>query len=87
MPLRFPYLPLPTTRPIPSLGGATVRYRPSVAVRRLGPQGSRLFDGCQDSACDDTIFPSWLARAVGIDLSGAPQGDARPVSGVAIPYR
>jgi hypothetical protein len=82
----FPYLPLPTKGPVPSLGGATVRYRPIVPVRLFGPLGSRLFDGCLDSASDDTIFPRFLARGLGIDLSGAAQGEAHPVGGVTIPY-
>ena len=84
--MRFPYLPLPTRGPVASLGGAQIRYRPIVAVRLFGPQGSRLFDGCLDCASDDTIFPRFLARSLGIDLTGAVPGEARPVSGVVIPY-
>src|SRR5436309_3472685 len=53
----FPYLPLPTKRPIPSLGGSTTRYRPIVSIGLLGSLGSRMFDGCLDCASDDTIFP------------------------------
>lgn len=86
LPLRFPYLPLATRQPIPVLGGAQVRYRPILSVRLFGPSGSRLFDGCLDCASDDTIFPQALARTLGIDLTGAPRGEARPVDGVAIPY-
>jgi hypothetical protein len=82
----FPYLALPTKAPVPSLGGATVRYRPIVSIRLFGPLGSRLFDGCIDSASDDTIFPLSLARRLGIDLTNAPQGSAEPVGGVKIPY-
>ena len=84
--MRFSYLPLPTRGSIASLGGARLRYRPIVAVRIFGPNGSRLFDGCVDSASDDTIFPSFLARSLGIDLTGAPRAEARPVAGVVIPY-
>jgi len=82
----FPYLPLSTKSPVPSLGGATVRYRPIVPIRVFGSQGSRLYDGCLDSASDDTIFPLSLARKLGIDLSGAPQGEAHPVGGMVIPF-
>src|SRR5262249_33519232 len=82
----FPYLPLPTKGPVPSLGGAMVRHRPIVSVRVFGPLGSRLYDGCLDCACDDTIFPRFLARTLGIDLSGALQGEAHPVGGLIIPY-
>jgi hypothetical protein len=84
--MRFPYLPLLARRPIPSLGGTQLRYRPIMAVRLVGPLGSRLFDGCLDTASDDTIFPRFLARSLGIDLTGAPRGEARPVGGVVIPY-
>ena len=80
----FPYLSLPTKAPIPSLGGATVRYRPIVSVRVFGSLGSRLYDGCLDCASDDTIFPLSLARKLGIDLSGAPHGEAHPVGGMII---
>lgn len=84
--LRFPSLPLATRQPIPSLGGAQVRYRPILSVRLFGPSGSRLFDGCLDSASDDTIFPQALALSLGINLTGAPKGESRPVDGIAIPY-
>ncbi len=84
--MRFAYLPLPTRQPVPSLGGAQVRHRPILSVRVFGPRGSRLFDGCLDSASDDSIFPLALARALGIDLSQAPRGESHPVSGHAIPY-
>jgi len=82
----FPYLRLPTKGPIPSLGGATGRYRPIVSVRVFGPLGPRIYDGCVDCASDDTIFPLPLARKLGIDLRGALQGQARPVGGIAVPY-
>ena len=82
----FPYLPLPTRQPVPSLGGAKVRYRPVIGARLFGPLGSRPYDGCLDSASDDTIFPRSLARSLGIDLTGTPQGEARPVGGIVILY-
>jgi hypothetical protein len=82
----FPYLPLPTRRPVPSLGGISVRYRPILPVRVFGPVGSRLYDGCLDCASDDAIFPLSLARKLGIDLRGAPQGEARLVGGMVVPY-
>ena len=86
LPLRFPYLPLSTRQPVPALGGAQVRYRPILSVRLFGPSGSRLFDGCLDCASDDTVFPQTLAQTLGIDLTGAPKGESRPVDGVAISY-
>jgi hypothetical protein len=80
----FPYLPLLTKTPIPSLGGATVRYRPIIPTRVFGPLGSRLHDGCLDSASDDTIFPLSLARQLGIDLTVAAQGQAQGVGGLSV---
>jgi len=82
----FPYLPLPTKGPIPSLGGAMVRHRPIISTRLFGPFGSRLFDGCLDCASDDTIFPLSLARRVGIDLTRAAKGEAQPVGGIIVPF-
>jgi hypothetical protein len=82
----FPYLALPTKGPVPSLAGAMVRYRPIIPVRLVGPLGTRLFDGCLDCASDDTIFPLSLARKVGIDLTGAPSGEAHPVGGMIVTY-
>ena len=82
----FSYLPLPTKAPVPSLGGAMVRYRPIIPVRVFGPLGSRLVDACVDCGSDDTIFPLSLARKLGIDLTGAPRGQAHPVGGTIVPY-
>ena len=82
----FPYLPLPTRVAIPSLGGARVRHRPIISIRLIGPMGSRLYDGCVDSAADDTVFPAALAKTLGIDLTNAPQGEAQPVGGLVLRY-
>jgi hypothetical protein len=83
----FPYLPLSTKGPIPSLAGAMVRYRPIVSTRISGPLGSRLYDGCLDSASDDTIFPLSLARRIGIDLTGLPKDRPNPWAGWLSPIR
>jgi hypothetical protein len=82
----FSYLALPTKSPVPSLAGATVRYRPIIPIRMFGPLGSRLLDGCLDSGSDDSVFPLSVARKLGIDLTGAAQGEAHPVGGAKIPY-
>ncbi len=82
----FPYLALPTKGPVPSLGGAMVRYRPIIPVRVFGPSGSHLLDGCVDCGSDDTIFPLSLARKLGVNLTGAPQGEACPVGGSVVAY-
>jgi len=82
----FTYMPLPTKGPVPSLGGAMLRYRPIVPIGVFGPLGLRFLDGCVDCGADDTIFPLSLARKLGIDLTGAPQGEAHPVGGTIVPY-
>ena len=82
----FAYMPLPTKGPVPSLGGTMMRYRPIVPVGVLGPLGVRLVDACVDCGSDDTIFPMSLARKLGLDLTGAPQGQSHPVGGAIVPY-
>ena len=82
----FPYLALPTKGPVAPLGGAMIRYRPILPVRVFGPLGSRLLDGCIDCGSDDTIFPLSIARKLGIDLTGAFQGEASPIGGTTVPY-
>jgi hypothetical protein len=82
----FAYLPLPTKGPVPSLGGAMLRYRPILPVGVFGPLGLRLLDGCVDCGSDDTIFPMSLARKLGLELTGAPQGESHPVGGAVVPY-
>jgi hypothetical protein len=82
----FNYLALPTKKPVPSLGGAMLRYRPILPVQVFGPSGSRLLDGCVDCGSDDAIFPLALARKLGIDLTGAAAGEAHPVGGTVVPY-
>jgi hypothetical protein len=82
----FTYMALATKGSVPSLGGAMMRYRPIVPVGVFGPLGLRFLDGCLDCGSDDTIFPVSLARKLGIDLTGAAQGEAHPVGGTTIPY-
>ena len=84
--MRFPSLVLPTSRPIPSLTQATVRHRPSVPVRISGPTGSWLMDCSLDCGTDDTIFPRWLADKLGVDLTNAEAGEARPMGTSSVPY-
>lgn|SRR5262245_36695267 len=85
--MRFPYLAMPTKRPVYPLGGLMARYLPIFSVHITGPQGSRSYDGHLDSASGDTVFPKKIADELGIDLTGAPEGEAAAVGGVVIPYR
>jgi hypothetical protein len=54
--VRIPYVPVSLHRPIPSLGGGLVRYRPVVAVRLTGPGNDWLQDCLLDTGADETIF-------------------------------
>ncbi len=69
--MRVSYMQVPARQPIPSLGGALVRYRPVTAIRLTGPAGARPFDGLIDSGSDDTVFDEAIAAALGIDLRRA----------------
>lgn len=44
--MKFPYLALPTKRPVYSLGGATTRPRIIIPLQISGPLGSLLLDCC-----------------------------------------
>src|SRR4051794_2681489 len=66
-------MPVPTKRPVPSLGGRQVRHRPVVAVMLTGTAAPQLRDGLLDTAADDTVFRDAVAVALGLDLSTAEQ--------------
>jgi hypothetical protein len=85
MSLIFPYKPLRTPRPIWSLGGRRERPTPLVTVSVIGPFGTSVERARLDTAADDTVFPEPVAAAIGIDLTGAPTGEATAVSGAKIP--
>jgi hypothetical protein len=84
--VRFPYVALPTRRPVYPLGGALVRHRPLLAVQVRGPSGARSLTATLDSGSDDTLLPAYLAPRLGIDLAQAPAGEAGTVGGPPIPY-
>lgn len=71
--MKVPYMPVPATQPIPSLGGSLIRYRPVMAVLLTGPSGSWLRDGLLDTGSDDTVFKESLASLLGVDLTQAEQ--------------
>jgi hypothetical protein len=64
---------IPTKRPVPSLGGQYVRYRPVVAVLLSGGPTPQLRDGLLDTGADDTVFSDAVAAALGVDLAQAEQ--------------
>src|SRR5207247_7225902 len=51
----------------------------------IGPMLLPPIDACVDSAADDTVFPRHLAVRLGIDLTNAPQGEARPAGYAPLP--
>ena len=88
--LSFPYPDEPlASPPPPSLpAGATVRWRPLVPVRVLGPGGqSRSFARAVFDPCaDDTVLPMGLATVLGIPLRSA-SGHVVRWRGQAFPLR
>jgi hypothetical protein len=87
MTMRFPYRLLTARQPVVSLGGRLVRPRPLVFVTLIGPSGVFVDRAMLDTAADDTVFPDAAAATAGIDLSGAPTGEASGVGGIPVPVR
>src|SRR5262245_1779121 len=75
--MQFSYEDEPLTGPAPpSLPpGSTVRWRPLLPIRIIGPTGSqRTFSrAVLDPGADDTVFPSAVASVLGVNLR-APSG-------------
>lgn len=80
MTLRFAYKPEQMGYPLVPLGGRRDRPRPIIPVTVGGPTSSSLHHALVDSGSDDTVFPEWVARMIGIDLTNAP---TRTAGGVA----
>jgi hypothetical protein len=83
--VRFPYLGLPTSKPIHSLAGGNVRYRPILPVQITQPQQLSPVDGCIDCASDDTLFSAHVAARLGINLVQAPQGQVQAPGHAPLP--
>jgi len=71
--VKVSYLVAQAKSPLPSLGGSFLRPRPVLAVRITGPARSLLLDGLLDTGSDDTVFEEWVAAALALDLSHAPE--------------
>jgi hypothetical protein len=84
--MKFPYIALPTRRPVYPLGGALVRHRPLVPLEVRGPSGTRPLTAALDCGADDTLVPAYLAPHLGIDLTQAPEGQSGTVGGPSVPY-
>jgi Retroviral aspartyl protease len=67
-------MPVVLPRPVPSLGGRLFHYRPVVSVRLTSQRGSTLTDGLLDTGADYVVLRESLAIPLGIDLTGAEEG-------------
>lgn len=84
--MRFPYQAKRVRQPVYPLGGSNIRHYPLVPVILIGLNGGWVRDCLLDSDADDTLFPEAAAVALGIDLTGAPTGNATQVGGAAVQY-
>jgi Aspartyl protease len=82
--VKFAYVPLPVRQATPALGRNKARYRPIVPIHILAPLLLPPVDACIDSAADDTVFPSQMAKRLGIDPLAASSGQAKGVGGTII---
>ena len=76
-PLRRYFVP----NPVPSLGGARIRYKPVLSLAVTGPSGTDCPSALVDSGADDVVLPADIAAAIGIDLTAVPQLQAQGVGG------
>ncbi len=81
MALRFPYLVRHSSRPVIPLGGILFRTYPQFAVVLATVHKTAIYDGLLDRGADDTILPVDLASVLGVDLTQAPEGEARGFAG------
>ena len=79
--MRFDYHRDPIKKPAYALGGRHDRPHPVVPITLIGPAGSIYRKAYLDTMADDTVFPEPVAGLVGIDLTGAPVGEAASAGG------
>lgn len=84
--MRFDYRRLRVNRPIPTMPGATVRYKPVFHIRIEHAGVTWPIAGLLDSGADDTVFPRSLANKLGISLSGLPVGSATSAGSKPVEY-
>ena len=90
MSFRYPYIAIPTSKPVVSLGNRWERPRPLLAIAVINPQDQskwRRYRGCLDTGSGDTVFHEDTARLLGIDLAHAPTGQAEGTTGAAVTLR
>jgi hypothetical protein len=75
--IRFPYEPVLTrgTR----AGTVETTYRPMIPIQLFGPAGDHEFTALVDTGADDTLFPDYLIRELGVVI---PANDYAAISGI-----
>ena len=61
------------------MGGGTIRYKPVIPITVIGPKSQETPLVLVDQGSDDIVFPSVLAKRIGVNLSGAPQRQSQGV--------
>jgi hypothetical protein len=87
MSLFFRYKVVAVPHAVLPLGGRWSRPRPIISVSVIGPTVTRATDGRLDTGADDTIFPERFAALIGVDLTGAPRGQATTADRTPVPVR
>lgn len=84
--MRFPYRPLTARRPVATLAGALVRYKPIFRVRLEFANRFSTVSALLDTGSDDTVFPRSVAEDLQLPLDGLPVCNAAGVGKGTIPY-
>src|SRR5438067_13846817 len=89
MAFRFPFISIPSSRPVPSLSGRMARPRPIIPITILNAAtlNGRHYRAALDTGADDTVFHENTARLLGIDLSTAIVGQAQGTTGTRVRLR
>jgi hypothetical protein len=61
-----------------------VLYRPEVTIDVIGPRRIETIQALVDTGSDETVFPTSLAKAIGVQLDHALAGQASAVGGHAV---
>jgi hypothetical protein len=89
MTFRFPFVSIPTSRPVPSLASRRDRPRPIIPITVINPAtlAARRYRAVLDTGADDTVFHENAARLLGINLAGATGGQAQGTTGTPVGLR
>ena len=84
--MKFAYQRLRVNRPIATLRGAMVRYKPILHVRVEHAGVTWPVAGLLDTGADDSVFPRSLAEKLEIPLDGLPVCSATSAGGKSVEY-